>query len=112
MSFHLPGNNSLKGKRSHVRKLVERSRSKFNASVAEVGDNDEYRKAVIGIAVVGNSPSHVDSMLGKISSFMESVGVGVFVGKQTEVIPLGDGFGENEFRSWEPELDIGDFEEE
>ena len=73
--LHLRGNSSLKGKRSVVRKVVERARSKFNAAVAEVGDNDAKQRAVLGIAVVGNSAGHVDSMLAKIGGFIEQLGV-------------------------------------
>ena len=74
VSLHLRGNNSLKGKRKVVRSILDRTRTKFNASVAEVQENDNKRRAVIGVAVVGNSAKHVDSMLGRILSFIESVG--------------------------------------
>ena len=97
MMFHLPGNSSLKGKRAIVRKMLERSRAKFNAAIAEVGRNDNHRSAVIGLAVVGNDASHVDSMLSTISSFMEQLGVAVAAERSNEVIPMGDAFGQDDF---------------
>jgi uncharacterized protein YlxP (DUF503 family) len=93
LTLHLRGNSSLKGKRAILRKVIDRTRAKFNAAVAEVGDNDARQRAVIGAAVVGNSAAHVDSMLAKIGSFVERVGVAPLAGWETEVIPLGDSIG-------------------
>jgi len=87
---HLRGNESLKGKRSVVRRVVERTRAKFNAAVAEVADNDSHQRAVIGAAVVGNSTSHVDSMLANVASFMESISEAPVASVETEIIPMGD----------------------
>ncbi len=97
ISLYLHGNGSLKGKRSMVRRIVERTRAKFNASVAEVADNDVLQRAVIGITVVGNSTSHVDSMISRIGGFVEGLGVAPVTSIQTEIIPLGDDIGEREW---------------
>lgn len=93
VALHLPGNASLKGKRGIVRKVIDRTRAKFNASVAEVADNDLKRRAVIGVAVVGNSAAHVDSMLARIGGFIESMAVAPIASRETEVIPLGEDIG-------------------
>ncbi len=97
LSLHLHGNGSLKGKRSMVRRIVERTRAKFNASVAEVADNDVLQRAVIGITVVGNSSSHVDSTISRIGGFVEGLGVAPVTSIQTEIIPLGGDIGEREW---------------
>jgi uncharacterized protein len=89
ISLDLSGNSSLKGKRKILRRIIDRTRAKFNCAVAEVADNDSHRNAVIGIAVVGNTSSHVDSMLGNISRFVESTGVAPVASIGTEVIPMG-----------------------
>lgn len=93
LALHLRGNNSLKGKRAILRKVIERTRAKFNVAVAEVGDNDARQRALIGAAVVGNSASHVDSMLAKIGRFVEQIGVAPVASWETEVIPLGGEIG-------------------
>jgi uncharacterized protein YlxP (DUF503 family) len=90
--FRLHGNKSLKGKRSIVRKIVNRTRAKFNASVAEVADNDVLQRAVVGIAVVGNSSAHVDRMLSTIVNFVESMEVAVLLNSKTELIPIEENF--------------------
>ena len=46
--------NSLKEKRHVVKSLIERIKSKFNASVAEVGYNELWNRSMLGIAVVSN----------------------------------------------------------
>jgi uncharacterized protein len=95
VALYLHGNASLKGKRSIVRRIVERTKNKFNAAVAEVGDNDALQRVVLGAAVVGNSAAHVDSMLGHIGAFIEHLGLAAVVSRETEVIPLGGDIGQD-----------------
>jgi uncharacterized protein YlxP (DUF503 family) len=86
MVFSLPGNASLKGKRSSVRRIVERTRAKFNAAVAEVADMDLHRRAVIGVSVVSNDVRHANSMLDHIGSFMAGASEAVFVSRTLEIL--------------------------
>ena len=69
---HLPAVGSLKGKRSVLNSVKGRVRSRFNASIAEVEDMDLWQKATLGVAVVSNDRRHVNSMLEKIRSLVES----------------------------------------
>lgn len=74
LSFHLPGNGSLKGKRKVVRGIVDRTKSRFNAAVAEVDDMDLHQRATIGVTVISNEASHADSQIQTIVRFVgESV---------------------------------------
>jgi len=43
LTFHLPDNHSLKGKRQLSRSIVQRIRNRFNVSVAEVAALDAGR---------------------------------------------------------------------
>src|SRR3954454_4905885 len=65
LSLYIHGAASLKDKRKVVRKVVDRLRSRFNVSVAEVGDNDIWQRAVIGIGAVSNDHSFVNEVLDK-----------------------------------------------
>jgi uncharacterized protein YlxP (DUF503 family) len=67
---------SLKEKRSVVRRLVERTRNKFNVSAAEVAANDEHRRAVIGVTTVSNDGQFVNSVLDKVLDFVEDEAIG------------------------------------
>jgi uncharacterized protein YlxP (DUF503 family) len=86
VAFSLPGNDSLKGKRSIVRRIIDRTRAKFNAAVAEVAALDSHRNAVIGFSVVSNDARHVNSMLDHISSFMSGLTEAVFLERTIEII--------------------------
>ncbi|MCI0498329.1 MAG: DUF503 domain-containing protein [Planctomycetales bacterium] len=68
--IHLAGIDSLKDKRKIIKSAVERLRSRFNASVAEIEAQDSKRLAVVGIACVSNDGSHLDEQLDKITEFI------------------------------------------
>ncbi len=68
----LAGNDSLKGKRSVVKSLIQRARNRFNVAMAEVEDNDSHSVAVIGFAVIGNDKSFVNGCIDKIIDFVEA----------------------------------------
>ncbi|MEY4576618.1 MAG: hypothetical protein RL701_1321 [Pseudomonadota bacterium] len=89
VAFSLPGNASLKGKRSVVRRIVDRTRAKFNVAVAEVDQLDSHRQAVIGFAVVSNDGPHANSMLDHISSFMAGISEAVLVDRTLEIVHIG-----------------------
>lgn len=68
----IPHADSLKDKRSVVRRAVDRARARFNVAIAEVADQDVHRRAVIGLAVVSNDRRHANSMIDEIVSMIES----------------------------------------
>ena len=65
---------SIKDKRRVVKRLKDRLRNRFNVSVAEVGDNELWRSAVIGVAAVGNDAKFLQSVCQKIVNFVEEYG--------------------------------------
>ncbi len=77
---------SLKEKRHIIKSIVERLRSRFNASIAEVDLNDTWKNAVIGVACVSNEAGHADSMLASIVNFVENDGRAILVDYTTETI--------------------------
>jgi hypothetical protein len=62
----------LKGKRQVVRSLIDRLRHRFEASVAEVGDQDRLKSALIGIAVVSEGARHATKLMDSIVEYAES----------------------------------------
>ncbi|NGO15001.1 DUF503 domain-containing protein [Streptomyces sp. HC44] len=54
---------SLKEKRSVVRPIVADLQRKFAVSAAEVGDQDLYRRAEIGLAMVSGDAGHLTEVL-------------------------------------------------
>jgi uncharacterized protein YlxP (DUF503 family) len=72
VTLRLPGNASLKGKRQVILSLSQRLRNKFNVAVAEVGDNDRWQIAKLGITCVSNNAGHAREMLDQVVRFIES----------------------------------------
>ena len=71
-TLRLPENQSLKGKRRVINSLCSRIRNRFNVAVAEVGDNDVWQTAVLGISCVGNDVRHTDEVISSVIGFIES----------------------------------------
>ena len=76
ITLDIPSAFSLKDKRKVVRSLVERTRSRFNVSAAEVGDHDVYNRARIGLTAVSNEGPHVNEVLDKALDALESAAAG------------------------------------
>jgi uncharacterized protein YlxP (DUF503 family) len=76
MTAHLTlhGITSLKGKRSIVKSLIGRLKSRFNISISEVDYQDSKNTAVLGIAVVSNEARFIDQQFDSILDFMRNDG--------------------------------------
>lgn len=57
---------SLKQKRSVVRPLLAELSRRYAVSVAEVGDQELYRRAQVGVALVTGDPSHGREVLDQV----------------------------------------------
>ena len=71
-TFHIPYAQSLKEKRMVTRGLIDKTRRKFNASVAEVDTQDLHKTLTLGVAVVSGEHAHAQSMLEEIVRFLEA----------------------------------------
>jgi len=71
LTFYIPQSASLKDKRQVRRSLVDKTRQRFNASVAEVGTQDVHQTLTIGVAVVSGDASHAQNMMDEIVRYME-----------------------------------------
>ena len=72
--LHMQGIDSLKEKRSIVKSIIGRLKSRFNISIAEVDHQDNKTGAVIGIAIVSNETRFINQQFDKIISFMQKDG--------------------------------------
>lgn len=73
LKFYITHATSLKDKRQVAQSIIQKSRHKFNASIAEVDTQDILQTLTIGIAVVSTNAKHAKTMIDEIISFMESV---------------------------------------
>ena len=72
LTFYIPHSTSLKDKRQVCRSLVNKTRQKFNVSIAEVDTQDIWQTLTIGIAVVSGDFSHAQNSLDEIIRYMEA----------------------------------------
>jgi len=87
IDLYMDGNRSLKDKRHILKSLIHRAKSRYNnISIAEVDSNDLLQKATIGISFVSNDKRHVNSMLDKVTGFIESTGVVQMGSRELEII--------------------------
>ena len=70
LKLQLPGCRSLKEKRRIIKPLQEKLHHKFNVSVAEVGAQDRWDSAEIGIAHVSNDGQFCRSLLDHVLNFV------------------------------------------
>ena len=69
----LPGCRSLKDKRQVLRRIIERTRVRFQVSVAEVEDQDLWERATIAVACVSGSSGHAQEIIAKVVQFVATV---------------------------------------
>ena len=71
LELYIPGNGSLKGKRQVIKSLMARLRKEFNVSVAEVGAQDVWQTAIIGIVCVSSDPDYAHGLLTRAVRWVE-----------------------------------------
>ncbi len=71
IELSLPGNSSLKDKRSVLKPLLVKLRREFNISVAEVGRQDAWRSATLGVAAVSNDAAYVHGLFERLVRWLE-----------------------------------------
>ena len=86
LDIFIHGNDSLKRKRQILRQVIERTKNKFNISIAEVGDNDLWQRSKVGFSVVGNDARFVNSCLDSIKSFIENLTIVEVLNANWEII--------------------------
>jgi uncharacterized protein YlxP (DUF503 family) len=70
----MQGVTSLKQKRSIVKSLIGRVKSRFNTSIAEVDHQDNKTSALIAIAIVSNEANFINQQFDSIIKFMRNDG--------------------------------------
>jgi len=71
LTFYIPGAASLKDKRQVCRSLLDKARSRFNISAAEVDTQDVLQTLTLGVAVVSGEAAHAERSLDTVIRFMQ-----------------------------------------
>lgn len=86
VELYIASAHSLKEKRSVIKSLMERIKNKFNVSIAEIDYQDNWQRAVFGIATVSNETVHVNQVLNNITKFIENNDMSEVVNITIEII--------------------------
>jgi uncharacterized protein YlxP (DUF503 family) len=86
VELFLGGANSLKEKRRVLKGLIDRIKARFNVSVAEVGEQDTWQRAVVGVSFVSSEQAHVHQVLAAVVRFIDHQGTVVITDYQTELL--------------------------
>ena len=69
------GSSSLKMKRGVINRIKDRIRSRFNASIAEIGYLDKWQRAAMGVTMISNEKKKlqkdVDAIRAMLTSFTD-----------------------------------------
>jgi uncharacterized protein len=88
VEIFFPENHSLKDKRQAIKRIVEKTRAKFNISVMEVEQTNLWQRASIGFSIIGVKKDHVSSAIENVYKYIESLYIGTIIDTKTEIIVM------------------------
>jgi uncharacterized protein YlxP (DUF503 family) len=88
VEIHVHGSQSLKQKRGVVRSIQQRLRNRFNISVAEVGGQGTWQRAVLGMSAAGAEAPPVKKVLEKAIQFVEETHLAQVLDSDLELVTL------------------------
>ena len=86
VELSIGGVASLKEKRHIIKSIIQRIQSRFNVSIAEVGAQDKWQHAVLGICCVSNQSAHANSMISHVVNFIKRDGRVLLIDYSIEII--------------------------
>ena len=86
LDLHLPGGQSLKEKRSVLKRLKDQLRNRFNIAVAEVDHQDLWQRAGLGVAAVGCDRRYVDGQLASVVDWVRESRLVDIIDYHTELL--------------------------
>ncbi|MBO8138483.1 MAG: DUF503 domain-containing protein [Desulfotomaculum sp.] len=78
--------STLKDKRRILKSIIDRVKSKFNVSIAEIDMHDMWQRSTLGVACVSNKTPHVQSTLNNVVKFIEAQGAAEIIYIYTEIL--------------------------
>ncbi|MHB1041631.1 MAG: DUF503 domain-containing protein [Eubacteriales bacterium] len=78
--------NSLKEKRRILKSVIDRIRSRFNVSIAEVAEQDTWQRSTLGVSFVSSDRKHADKVLASVVRFIEANGAVLITNFRTELL--------------------------
>ena len=88
VELRVHGSQSLKAKRGVVRSITRRVRDRFNLAVAEVGGQDTWQRAMLGLAATGSESAAVRAVLDRAIEFIEATHLAEVMATDVELLTL------------------------
>ena len=86
LALFIGESSSLKDRRRVVKSLKDRIRTRFNVSVADVGDQDVWQRVILGVAVVTSDRRFANEILSKVLDVVAGDPRADVVGQRMSVI--------------------------
>lgn len=86
VELHVHGSQSLKAKRGVLQSIKQRVRNEFNVSIAEVGGQDTWQVAVLGLAAVSEQAQDARARLQKAIDFIERLHLAEVTDQEVEIL--------------------------
>jgi hypothetical protein len=90
VELFIADSRSLKEKRGILSRILKRTQNGFNVSIAEVGANDNWKKALIGFCVAGNDKHYINGKIDRILNFIAGFGLAEVVNAKFEMLSFTD----------------------
>jgi hypothetical protein len=71
LELYFSGSTSLKSKRQILKRIKDRTHSRFNVSISEVDNGDLWQRATLGVAVVSKDQRYANGVLSRIADSIE-----------------------------------------
>ena len=106
VEVRIHGSQSLKQRRGVVRSITRRVSNRYNLSIAEVGGQDTWQRAELGLCSAGTDRQRVRSLIESAVAFIEELHLAEIVAVDIEVLDLP-----HESTRWNGEGESAEFEE-
>ena len=106
VEIRIHGSHSLKQRRGVVRSITRRVGNRYNLSIAEVGGQDTWQRAELGLCSAGTDRQRVRSLIESAVAFIEELHLAEIIAVDIEVLDLP-----HESTRWNDEGELGESEE-
>lgn len=72
LELHVPTAQSLKDKRSVIKRIKDQIRGRFNVAVAEVDANETWQRATVGVSAVSDQRAYVEGLLVEVTEWLRA----------------------------------------
>ncbi len=88
LEVHIPEARSLKAKRSVVRRITERVRSRHQVLAVEADYQDLYQRCTIAFTALSTVEADAESRMERVRNTVDEVFAGMILGWDVEIIRL------------------------